>query len=188
MDPSSSLLGSSVNDFECFGRQTKIENWLQFSIFNFKVSAENRKTKPCHRLQHCRKSNMDLIFLFIVDRIKVKYKLCFNILSKGNKVQNFRCVCHSSIQFLFKIKSWKLIAIFYFLKFVIRKNTKVPNRTSSLGRSASPHALGEFILPQSLPLSRYTSLERRRKREIRIYRVVTFPNMNDFSAEYIKVL
>ena len=128
MDPSSSLLGSSVNDFECFGRQTKIENWLQFSIFNFKTSAENRKTKPCHRLQHCRKSNMDLIFLFIVDRIKVKYKLCFNILSKGNKVQNFRCVCHSSIQFLFKIKNWKLMSIFYFFKFVIRKNTKVPNR------------------------------------------------------------
>ena len=128
MDPSSSLLGSSVNDFECFGRQTKIENWLQFSIFNHKTSAENRKTKPCHRLQHCRKSNMDLIFLFIVDRIKVKYKLCFNILSKGNKVQNFRCVCHSSIQFLFKIRNWKLIAIFHFLKFVIRKNTKVQNR------------------------------------------------------------
>ena len=33
--PSPSLLGSSVNDFECFGRKTKIENWLQFSIFNF---------------------------------------------------------------------------------------------------------------------------------------------------------
>ena len=26
MDPSPSLLGSSVNDFECFGRKTKIEN------------------------------------------------------------------------------------------------------------------------------------------------------------------
>ena len=40
-----------------------------------------------------------------------------------------------------------------------------------------------FFAPAPLPpLPRYTSLERR-KREIRIYRVVTFPNMNDFSAE-----
>ena len=37
------------------------------------------------------------------------------------------------------------------------------------------------------PLLRYTSLERR-KRKIRVYRVVTSPNMNDFSAEYIKDL
>ena len=41
--------------------------------------------------------------------------------------------------------------------------------------------------PPPPPLLRYTSLERR-KREIRIYRVVTSPNMNDFSAEYIKDL
>ena len=37
------------------------------------------------------------------------------------------------------------------------------------------------------PLPCYTSLERR-KREIRIYRVVTFPNMNDIIAEYLKDL
>ena len=37
------------------------------------------------------------------------------------------------------------------------------------------------------PLPRYTSLERR-KRETRIYRAVTFPDLNDFSAEYIKDL
>ena len=41
--------------------------------------------------------------------------------------------------------------------------------------------------PPPPPLLRYTSLERR-KREIRIYRVVTSPNMNDFSAEYINDL
>ena len=29
------LLGSSDNDFEYFGRKTKIDNWLRFSIFNF---------------------------------------------------------------------------------------------------------------------------------------------------------
>ena len=37
------------------------------------------------------------------------------------------------------------------------------------------------------PLPRYTFLERR-KRETRIYRAVTFPDLNDFSAEYIKDL
>ena len=36
-----------------------------------------------------------------------------------------------------------------------------------------------FAPAPSLPLPHYTSLERRRKREIRIYRVVTFPYMND---------
>ena len=33
---------------------------------------------------------LSFIFLFIVDRIKVENKLCFNILSKGKKVKNFR--------------------------------------------------------------------------------------------------
>ena len=47
---------------------------------------------------------------------------------------------------------------------------------------------GRIYLPLPLPLPRNTPLERRRKWEIRIYRVVTFPNMNDFSAEYIKDL
>ena len=54
-----------------------------------------------------------------------------------------------------------------------------------LPRSPSLHAK---FLPLPLPtLPRYTSLERR-KREIRIYRAVTFPNINDFSAEYIQDL
>ena len=45
-----------------------------------------------------------------------------------------------------------------------------------------------FFAPAPLfPLPCYTSPERR-KREIRIYRAVTFPNMNDFSAEYINDL
>ena len=35
MDPSLSFLGSSVSDLKCFCRKTKIENWLQLSIFNF---------------------------------------------------------------------------------------------------------------------------------------------------------
>ena len=47
-----------------------------------------------------------------------------------------------------------------------------------------------FFAPDPLPLPplpRHSSLERR-KQEIRIYSVVTFPNMNDFSAEYTKDL
>ena len=47
---------------------------------------------------------------------------------------------------------------------------------------------GRIYLSLPPPLPRNTSLERRRKREIRIYRAVTFPNINDFSAEYIKDL
>ena len=56
MDTSPSLLGSYVNDFECFGRKTKIENWLQLSIFNF--------SKPYHRLQHGQKSKIAAQFHF----------------------------------------------------------------------------------------------------------------------------
>ena len=40
-----------------------------------------------------------------------------------------------------------------------------------------------LLLP--LPLPRYTSLERWRKREIRIYRVVTFLNMNDYIKDLV---
>ena len=40
-----------------------------------------------------------------------------------------------------------------------------------------------FFLP--LPPSFLSHATERRKREIRIYRAVTFPNMSDFSAEYI---
>ena len=43
------------------------------------------------------------------------------------KKGSLRSVCHSSIQFSFKIKNWKLMSIFIFVIFII-KNTKVPNR------------------------------------------------------------
>ena len=47
---------------------------------------------------------------------------------------------------------------------------------------------GNFFAPVPLPpLPHYTSLQRR-KQEIRIYHAVTFPNMNNFSTEYIKDL
>ena len=50
-----------------------------------------------------------------------------------------------------------------------------------------PSCTGRIYLPLSLPLPlpRYTSLERRRKREIRIYRVVTFPYMNDYIKDFV---
>ena len=35
MDPSPTLLGSSVHYFECFGRKTKIENTFDFLVFFF---------------------------------------------------------------------------------------------------------------------------------------------------------
>ena len=35
MDPTPSLLSSSVNDFECFSRKTNIDCNFRFSIFNF---------------------------------------------------------------------------------------------------------------------------------------------------------
>ena len=59
------LLGSSVNDFQCFGRKKKlkIDCNFQFSIFRLQF-LENRKTKPCHRLQHCRKSKIAAQFHF----------------------------------------------------------------------------------------------------------------------------
>ena len=52
------------------------KNWKLISIFNFQFldSVENRKTKPYHRLQHCRETKLPLAFIFlsVVDRIKVK--------------------------------------------------------------------------------------------------------------------
>ena len=99
-----------------------------------------------------------------------------------------------------KIENWKLQSIFNFC--LSAKTFKIVDRTTQEGGGRF-YSHGNFLAlvpsPQiSFPpreiftpplptLLRYTSLERR-KREIRIYRVVTFPNINDFSAEYIKDL
>ena len=143
------------------------------------------------------------IFTLILSTMKRKIKLSGNFASP-TMLQSVAWLSFSVFGGSLKFENWKLQSIFNFC--FSDKTFQIVDRTTQggggrvhsyvnyspstlpLGRSASPHALGEFILPQSLSLSSYTSLERRRKREIRIYRVVTFPNMNDFSAEYIKVL
>ena len=85
IDPSPSLLVSSVNYFECFGWKCN----FQFSILHF---CRNIKSKPCHRMQYCRKSKIaaQFIFLFIVDRIKVKIWVMFQYFIKRKKSPNFR--------------------------------------------------------------------------------------------------
>ena len=84
-----------------------------------------------------------------------------------------------------KIENWKLHSIFNFC--FSAKTLKIVDRTTQEG-GGGVHSHGNFFAPAPLPpLPRYISLERK-KREIRVYRAVTFPNMNDFSAEYIKDL
>ena len=84
-----------------------------------------------------------------------------------------------------KIENWKLQSIFNFC--FSAKTLKIVDRTTQEG-GGGVHSHGNFFAPAPLPpLPRYISLERK-KWEIRVYRAVTFPNMNDFSAEYIKDL
>ena len=92
MDPFSRLLGSTANDLECFGRKTKIDRYLKFSIFRLAPKTEKlnhatdcnivreaklslsfiflftvhriKETKPCHRLQHCQRSKIVAQFCF----------------------------------------------------------------------------------------------------------------------------
>ena len=71
MDPSPSLLGGSVNDFECFGRKTKILNRLQFSIFRLSKTKRLSHATDCNIVGKV-KLPLSFIFLFIVDKIKVK--------------------------------------------------------------------------------------------------------------------
>ena len=102
-----------------------------------------------------------------------------------------------------KIENWKLQSIFNFcfsaetLKIVDRTTEEGGRGVHSHGNVFAPSALSPDPLPSMRilffcpcllpPHPRYISLERK-KREIRVYRAVTFPNMNDFSAEYIKDL
>ena len=84
-----------------------------------------------------------------------------------------------------KIENWKLQSIFNFC--FSAKTLKIVDRTTQEG-GGGVHSHGNFFAPAPLPpLPRYISLERK-KWEICVYRAVTFPNMNDFSAEYIKDL
>ena len=98
-----------------------------------------------------------------------------------------------------KIENSNQFSIFVFRSKHSKSLTELPKREGEGSiRSVifAPNALSPDPLPfmriffarAPLPhLPRYTSLEKR-KREIRVYRAVTFPNMNDFNAEYIKDL
>ena len=74
MDPSPSPLGSSVNDFECFGRKKKlkIDSNFQFSIFRLSPKTEKLSHGTDCNIVGKATLQLSFIFLFIVDRIKVK--------------------------------------------------------------------------------------------------------------------
>ena len=82
-----------------------------------------------------------------------------------------------------KIENCNQFSIFVFQPKHSKSLTELPKREGE-----GSICMVIFFAPVPLPpLPRYASLERR-KREIRIYHAVTFSNMNDFSAEYIKDL
>ena len=72
LNPSPSLLGSSVNYFECFGWKTKIENCNQFSIITLPLKTEKLSYATDLNIVGKAKFPLCFIFLFIVDRIKLK--------------------------------------------------------------------------------------------------------------------
>ena len=115
MDPSPSLLGSSVNDFECFGWKTKMENWLQFSIFLSHATDCNMVGKA--------KLLLSLIFLFIVERIKVKICYVSILYQKEKKVKYFG---FGTLTF------WHQFSIFDFKR---KLNAQMTHRPTDLGLS-----------------------------------------------------
>ena len=146
--------------------------------------------------------NITYIFTLILSTMKRKieneHQFCFS---------DNVAVCDMSKFFCFRRKSknwiWKIAIHVQSLFF--GQNTTIVDRTTQEG-GGGVHSYGNFFVPSALspdplpsirweiffglpppPLLRYTSLERR-KRKIRVYREVTSPNMNDFSAEYIKDL
>ena len=149
--------------------------------------------------------NITYIFTLILSTMKRKIEneqqFCFS---------DNVAVCDMSKFFCFRRKSknwiWKTaihVQSFFFSAKTLQSFTELPKREgevfiltvifSSLAPSPQIHfppCAERFFLacpPPPPPLLRYTSLERR-KRKIRVYRVVTSPNMNGFSAEYIKDL
>ena len=119
-------------------------------------------------------------------------------------LQSVTCLSFSVFGGSLKIEFGKLQSMFNLC--FSGQNTTIVHRTTQEG-GGGVHSYGNFFVPSALspdplpsmrweiffglppppPLLRYTSLERG-KRKIRVYRVVTSPNMNDFSAEYIKDL
>ena len=74
MDPTPSLLSSSVNDFECFGRKQKLIAIFDFQFSIFRLPPKTEKLSHATDCNIVGKAKLPLtfIFLFIVDRIKVK--------------------------------------------------------------------------------------------------------------------
>ena len=86
MDPSPFLLGSSVDDFECLAekQKLKIDCNFQFSIFRLPPTEKLSHATNCSIVGKA-KLPLSFIFLFIVDRIKVKIQYSI----KRKKSQKF---------------------------------------------------------------------------------------------------
>ena len=112
MDPSPSLLGSSVDDLQCFGRKQKlkIDCNFQFSIVRLLPKIEKLShVTDCNIVGEAKFAAQFQFFSSLLTGLKWKYKSCFNILPKGKKVKNFR---FGTSVFLWwkitKIKNWYL--------------------------------------------------------------------------------
>ena len=143
------------------------------------------------------------IFTLILSTMKRKIKLSGNFASP-TMLQSVAWLSFSVFGGSLKFENWILQSIFNFC--FLDKTFQIVDRTTQEGggglhshvnffpQRPLPREVrflscaGRIYLPLPLPLPRNTSPERRRKREIHIYRVVTFPNMIDFSAEYKKDL
>ena len=147
---------------------------------------------------------MTYVFTLILSTIKRKMKVSGNF-AFPTMLQSVAWPSFSVYGGSLKIENWKSkIAInFCFRPKHSKSLTELLKRegVGSIRRENifAPSALSLDLLPSMrfffsffffvpapfFPLPRYTSPERR-KREIRICRAVTFPNMNDFSAQYVK--
>ena len=89
MDPFSRLLGSTVNDLECFGRKTKIDRYFKFSIFRLAPKTEKlNHATDCNIVREA-KLSLSFVFLFTVQRIKVKISVMFSIFYQRKKIKIF---------------------------------------------------------------------------------------------------
>ena len=119
MDSFSRLLGSTVNDLECFGRKTKIDRYFKFSIFRLAPKTEKlNHATDCNivreaklslsfiflftvtglkKLNHATDCNivreaklsLSFVFLFTVQRIKVKISVMFQYSTRRKKIKIF---------------------------------------------------------------------------------------------------
>ena len=119
MDPFSRLLGSTVNDLECFGRKTKINRYLKFTIFRLAPKTEKlNHATDCNivreaklslsfiflftvtglkKLNHATDCNivreaklsLSFVFLFTVQRIEVKISVMFRYSTRRKKIKIF---------------------------------------------------------------------------------------------------